>query len=506
MLKRIIKMFGALGAGIGITLITQFLLPPTFLHFYGVSKYGEWLVLSGTVSYLATLSFGITTYTSNELTILYKRKEMDRYRELQGSTFALLLGLITIGVAITSCVLFLPVSMLLHLRTLSPWDARRTAFFLGLMMLSHILGGYYNNLFMVVEETHRGLLWFNARRLGAVLVAVPLAMLRAQFSVIAFGQFAAVLCVALLTVVDLKRRMKGLPLALQGANWKTAKATLAPSGMFAMIVTQTFLTFQAPLVMLQWILGPDIVVLFSISRTVLSTARQMLQMITNAISPEITFSFAERDMKKLLNIFHYSEKLVFGLIPVANLGALLFSPLLLAIWLHKPQLFDPFTYGLMALISGAMSMRDHKQFFQFSTNTHKELSMIVFFGNLLMIAVSIPFTIKFGLHGFMFVWLVSEFTQMGLIYRENRKLFDNDPSINFIPVAKLALVMLVSLPLCVKLIHYARQHSLLVVGATATAGLVGLMAECYFVFGLKDVVSEVRRRLRFRALGEAAEA
>ena len=485
-----------MGAGAGATLITQFLLPPAFLHYYGVSKYGEWLVLTATVSYLSTLNFGITTYASNELTMLRKRGEMVKYRELQGSTLALLLCMICIGIAVASSVFLLPLPRLLHLSTIAPMEVRLTAFFLGLQVMVNILAGYYDGLFMVVEKSHLGIVWPTTRRLSIALICIPLAMIRAQFHVIAIGQLSAALIVMLIAVSELKRRMGKLPLGLQGANWKTAKATLAPSGMFAMIFTQNFLIYQAPLILLQWILGPATVVLFSISRTILATARQMLAFITNAIAPEITFSFAVRDMKKLLNIFHYSEKIVFAGIPIANLGAFLFSPILLQVWLHKPLLFDPFTYGLMALISGTMSMREHKQFFQFSTNTHKRLAMIVFFGNIVMIAASVPLTIRFGLHGFMFAWLVSEVSQMGLIYYENKKLFHNDPSISFIPVIKLALVMVVSLPVCVGMVLFAQQRSMAMVGGVAVIGVMLVAAESYFVFGLKDVWNEFQRRMQ----------
>jgi O-antigen/teichoic acid export membrane protein len=499
-------MLGALGAGIGATLITQFLLPPAFLHYYGVRKYGEWLVLSATLSYLSTLNFGITTYATNELTMLRKRGEMDRYRALQGSTLALLFCLALIGLAIISAVFFLPLAKLLHLSTITAVDVVWTAFLLGLQSLVNLVVSYYNSMFMVVEETHRGLTWATARRLVATLVSIPLIMFRLSFPAIAFGQLVAVLIVSLLSVYDLKRMMKDLPLGLQGANWKTAKSTLAPSGMFAMIYTQQFLVFQAPVVMLQWILGAEVVVLFTISRTILATARLVLATFTSSVSQEITYSFADRNMQKMLKIFHYSEKIVFGLIPVANLGAFLVSPILLKVWLHKPLLFEPYTYGLMALISGAMSMREHKQFFQFSTNMHKRLSMIMFLGNLAMVCVSIPLTFKFGLYGFMLTWLASELAQMGLIYHENKKLFHNDPSISFIPVFKLALVMLVSLPICGGLVHFAQQRSLTMVGAVAACGLAMLTVQSYFVFGLKDVWDEFQRRRSGKAVSGAPAA
>jgi peptidoglycan biosynthesis protein MviN/MurJ (putative lipid II flippase) len=173
---------------------------------------------------------------------------------------------------------------------------------------------------------------------------------------------------------------------------------------------------------------------------------------------------------------------------------------LLQVWLRRPTLFDSYTYGLMALISGAMSMRDHKQFFQFSTNQHKRLSIIVFFSNLLMIALSIPLTIKLGLNGFLYMWLLSELAQMGLIYFENKKLFNHDPSISIVPVLKLGAVMAVSLPICAAMLAFARQRSLTMVAIVATVGLMLVIVVCYFVFGLKDVVDQLRVRVRDRAI------
>jgi O-antigen/teichoic acid export membrane protein len=499
MIQRILKMLGALGTSTFLTVVTQLLLPPAFLHYYGVAKYGEWIVLSGTLSYLSTLNFGVTTYASNELTMLRSRGDLESYRKVQGSTLALLLVLVCIGLAVTSSVFYLPLGKLLHLTAIAPRDVSFAAFFLGLQMLVNILAGYYNNLFMVVEQTHRGLSWAIARAFGATIVCFTLTMYRVDFRFLALGQFAAALTVTLLSVIDLKRKMPGLPLGLHGADWKTAIRTLKPSGLFAMIFAQQVLTYQAPVNILQWIMGPSVVVLFNTSRTVLSAARQLLSPITNAIAPEITFSYADQDKKKMLYIFHHSEKIVFAGIPITNLGAYLFAPIIVRVWLHRPELFDPYTYGLMALISAAISMREHKQFFQFSTNMHKRLSFIVFIANLMMVGLSVPLIHKFGLYGFLSVWLASEGSQMALIYLENRKLFDNDPSITFVPVLKLVFVMLISLPACVGLLQIGRQHSPGMVAGLAIAGVLGLAAESYFVFGLRDVWIEFEQKMRLRA-------
>ena len=495
MFQRILKMLGAYGFSAGIALLGQFLLPPFFIHSYGIAKYGEWLVLSATLSYLSSLNFGITTYATNELTILRQRGDLEKYKCLQASTFALLLLLVSIGTILSAAVASLPLPTLLHLKTITRTTAGWIAFLLGLQTMSHIVGGYYNNLYMVIQETHRGTMWANLRYLAPILITAPLAFLHASFPIIAANQFAAVALVCVVSVFDLKRRLRGLPLDLSGASWPTAKAALRPSGLFAMVYTQQFLIFQVPAILLQRLLGPEIVVVFTICRTIFSAARRILSTITNAIAPEITFSFGSGDRQKLLDIFHSSERVVFSLIPVANLGAYLFSPLLLVIWLHKPNLFEEYTYVLMALVSAVMSMREHKQFFQFATNVHERLAHIVFWGNLLMIAASIPATLRFGLHGFLVTWLLSETIQMAILYWENRKLFQADPSITLIPVIKLAAFMAIALPLCMLLLDHTRNHSLATIGilaATATA-LLGL--SCYFIFDLRTLRNRIAGRL-----------
>ena len=480
-------MLGAQGASIAINFIYQLLLPPVFLGYYGIASYGEWLVLSATVTYLSSLNFGITTYSSNELTLLKQRGEMEQYRRLQASTLALLLGLIMVGTLASAAIAILPLPRLLHLTLMSRSTAAWTAFFLGLVAVMHILGGYYTNLYLVIQQRHRGQMWDNWRSFAPTLVTVPLAMWHASFAAIALAQFASMAVIVVATIVDLRVRMDGLPLSLSGADWATAKSSLKPSGMFLMIYMQNFMLFQVPVILLQRLLGPEIVVLFTISRTVFSMARRMLSVITNAIAPEITFSFGSGDLKKLLDIFHYSERVVFSLVPVANLGTFLCAPLLIHLWLHKSGLFEPWTYGLMALVSGVMSMREHKQFFQFSTNTHHKLAHIVFWGNIAMIGLSIPMTILFGVRGFIVTWLVSESIQMAMLYVENKKLFHADPSITMGPVLKLGVLMGLALPVCMAVVNYSRHHGQLEQGALGLAGTIVIFLICYWLFGLSVV-------------------
>jgi hypothetical protein len=87
---------------------------------------------------------------------------------------------------------------------------------------------------------------------------------------------------------------------------------------------------------------------------------------------------------------------------------------------------------------------------------------------------------------------------MGLIYLENRKLFEEDPSITFMPVLKLTAVMLVSLPVCMIALRFALQRSLGAVAIVAVTCELALIAESFFVFGLRDAWTEFAGKMRGR--------
>jgi uncharacterized membrane protein len=97
-LKRILKLLAAILTGQGVTIITQLLVPPFFLHRYanGVEIYGEWITLTAAIAYLNTLNYGIQNYSCNQITIHYNRGEVEEARVVQAGGFRLILAAILV--------------------------------------------------------------------------------------------------------------------------------------------------------------------------------------------------------------------------------------------------------------------------------------------------------------------------------------------------------------------------------------------------------------------------
>ena len=115
-LGRISKLFAAQNATQVVSLLTQLLLPPIFLHSYGVTIYGEWLALSAAIGYLSTVNYGIQTYTNMQMTIHYNRGEVEECVHLQsGGLFILLVVFVSLAILLCA-VFFIPLDAWLHLQ------------------------------------------------------------------------------------------------------------------------------------------------------------------------------------------------------------------------------------------------------------------------------------------------------------------------------------------------------------------------------------------------------
>src|SRR5580658_8355117 len=91
-LRRILQVYVAQNVTQFLTVLTQLVLPPLFLHVFGTSLYGQWLTLSAAVSYISTLNYGVQTYTNMQMTIHYNRGEIQTCQEVQSAGFRIILS------------------------------------------------------------------------------------------------------------------------------------------------------------------------------------------------------------------------------------------------------------------------------------------------------------------------------------------------------------------------------------------------------------------------------
>jgi O-antigen/teichoic acid export membrane protein len=498
-LTRIIKVMAALMTSNVVNLITKLLLPPIFLFRYGTTLYGEWIALSGAVAYLSTLNFGIQTYVTQDLTVRYQRHELGRYHLQQSTSLRVLLGILGSASVVCLIVFALPVQRWLRL-TISHRDTSLTLYFLGLQILLGVLFGYFTGMFMVLSRAHTGVLWVNGLRLTMVVVTSAGAWMRFSFPLLA-GLQASVYALGILLVLLHIRRVAPQIFPQVGLWDRSAvRAILGPSSYFGLISMSTFLSFEVPVLILQREAGSFVVVAFTAMRTIFSMSRLLLIGPTQALGPEITRLYGRQEWPELTAIYNYSERLIFSLIPVVNLGMLIISPVLLAVWLHKPQLFSVLPYVVTSAISMTLSAKEHKFQFQFSTNTHERLARLMFVSYIALVVFAIPMVHWYGMLGFLYSWLGIELFQVIRIVGLNQELFAHTGEHRLKYVYRLAGLCLIGLLVA----DIVLTHSHLMPYRLQFAAGFGLSATMallsFFLFNMQEIVKKLYVLFRNRLL------
>jgi len=502
--QRILKNLGALFGGKLISIIQQIVIPPVFIYRYTTAGFGEWIALSSSVAILGTLNFGVNTYMNQDLAVRFQRGETQGYHTRQSTALRLLLGMVvTVGVLFLS-FFFIPFDTLLKLH-ISRSAAQWTLYLLAMQVLFMILFGYLSGIFMGVALAHRGANWNNAQALASSLGLLAGVMLHAPFPVLAAIQLSTLLLCSLGVLADLRRTAPEVFPSIRFFDRTVVKDILHGSGYFGLIEMSTFLTYSAPLLLLQRFVGPVAVAGFGLMRIIFSMCRQVLAMFTQSMGPEITNLFGRRDWPALTRLYDYSERLIFFLITLVNLTVLMLSPVLITLWVHKKavagapvhhisDLFAIYPYVLSSAISIVISLKEHKFQFQFSTNTHIELAKIMFFSYLAMDAVSFGTIQYFGVTGFLWTWLAIETLQTVRLVKLNEKLFAHIEQIDTVYITRLAAICIVGLFLAYAALTRTSTLSLVMQSAIATIAALIIATIAWYLFRVKDVYSTMLGR------------
>jgi O-antigen/teichoic acid export membrane protein len=390
-------------------------------------------------------------------------------------------------------VFLLPIHAWLGLKT-DAFTASATVYLLGLQILIRMLFGFLAGMFLVIGVAYRGGYWNNMLAVAFTAGTAGMLFLNASFTWIAAQQLITIGLFCLFVLIDIRVNAPAIFPRMSYVRRSRIREILKPSGYFGLLFSSNFLVYQLPVMLLQRILGPATVVVFSLTRTIFSMSRQVLVIPSQSMGPEITELYGKLNWNQLFRLYELSERVIFALVAPISIGTMLATPLLMTIWLHKPSLYDPYVCLFMTLISGVIGIKDHKYNFQTWSNQHTRLAKLAVWGYLTMVALAVPAIHLFGVLGFLAVWLATEVVLLLAILRLNERLFAGVTRLNFTPVYKLLALMGGATMVSAWLALSTAQKSLSAIAFTTVVSVTVLLVISYPLFGIKEVRSYLRGR------------
>jgi O-antigen/teichoic acid export membrane protein len=398
------------------------------------------------------------------------------------------------GLILAGCAFVVPLSGILRVSG-SQRALAWTVFWLALQVLATIPLGQIIGIYRTFGQAHRGVMWGNLYRIMLLAVTIGLAALQAPFWLIAAGQMLSVLAILVSVVLFLRWSKPEVSPRLDYWDPTLARQILKPSAFFGLFMINNFLVYQAPVLLLQRFVGAQAVVVFSVARTLFSFVRQGVGLVQQSIAPEVTRLYGLGDKERLIRLYVLFERVILTAVLIVNVGSLLLAPTLLALWLKRPELFQLSVFIGVMTISIVSSLKEYKIYFQYTTNNHVKTGLTTFLTYISMILASVPLITRFGLQGFLAVWLFVELVQTCLLHFYNTRFFAGRREISLQPSLRMGLVLIVVLIFAAFAQSLLESRSYWLRGAIVVLAVTSLAGVSYFLFGFREVMEAGKAQL-----------
>jgi O-antigen/teichoic acid export membrane protein len=325
-------------------------------------------------------------------------------------------------------------------------------------------------------------------------VTITLALFEAPFWIIALGQAISFTLCTIGVLIDLKRVDPIAMPTLRYWDALLAKSSIKPSAFFGLFVVNHFLLFQAPILVLNYFAGAQVVVIFTIARTLFSFVRQLTILILVAAAPEITRLMGLGEKNKLARLYLLAESITLPAILILNSAVFIASPSLIYGWMNRLDVFSTNIFLLVMIASSLMSVKEFKLYFQYATNTHAKTGIVCLLAYTAMLLLSIPAVKLFGVLGFLGLWAVTELTLIFVIYLFNEQLLNSKSSISILPSLKF-IMLIISLGVSILWAQPAIPPAqFLSQWLSALSVSILFFIISYFLFDLRGALQEFRNQ------------
>lgn len=367
--RRIASGAGAYGYAQAVSIGTQLVALPLFLHHWDMATYGTWLALTALPFYLSLADAGISTASSNQMIGLIAQGQKARAAEVFQSAVAFLVS--------ASLLVLLTVGAVLWLLPAGVLQIPHWKTVLMLLSFSVVLGLFCSLAEVVYKATGgyaAGTYLVTTGRLVEWAGGLAGLVLTQTFIGVAASALLARLAYTALSIGLSQRRTDFLRWGVRRASRADIRHAAAPGLLFLSLSLTNALSLQGFTLLVAATLGPAATAVFNTYRTVARIVVQVTNALSNPLWPELTALQGQKDGSAFWKLYRRANRL--GLL-IAAAGALLVygaAPTLLEVWTRGHIPFTATSMALFLLYAGVCSATQVPRVVLMSINRHGGLA------------------------------------------------------------------------------------------------------------------------------------
>ncbi|MDH4610292.1 hypothetical protein [Pseudomonas sp. BN102] len=388
------RLYSALGANLtsqAITVLIQVLSVPIFLYFWGVERYGEWILISAIPAYFALSDFGFISVAINRMSILssagdHKGSETVFHTAIKFT-------------AITSFAVFVGAILILALlEVVFPWGIEKKLALMLLITTSLLAmaGGLFDAVFRASDEYALGTNMANVARLVEWGFLILGASLGGSVIYAALSQFIGRVIETIIIFWIVKSRHPHFSWSTKYADMNEFKEMIKPSLAFMAFPTANALNIQGVTLLVGYLFGPASVVIFNTYRTISRVLVQVIALLGRSLWPEISKQFGAGNFSAVVSLYKYGILGSVFISLAASLPVYFLAPYILEEWTSGHVQFDGFLLKAFLLSTILTSFWQMSMIVLSATNQHSGFSVTYLLSALLCVLVTYSISGVFG--------------------------------------------------------------------------------------------------------------
>ena len=422
---RLIKGLGAQGYGQAVNILIQVVTVPLLIHAWGVTLYGEWLILSAIPVYLAMSDVGFTTAAQNDMTIAVGKGDRDAVFETFQSTWLLVLAVsLAVIAAVTVAVTTLPLDIWLNLANMS---GAGVGWVLALLSLRVAVG-------LQAGLIYCGFHYRGSYGLGqSLLASMRLVELLFLAIVIIFGGDPVAAASALLAGcavgaiamrVILRRVDPDIEFGWQHARLATVKRLAPPALAFTAFPLGHALNVQGVVIVIGAVLGPAAVAVFATLRTLTRFGIQLVGSVNRIVQAEIAIAFGAGDTDLLRKLHHYACQAALWLSIAVAIGLAVFGAWIVRVWTDGAIEMQHGLFYLLLAVVIVNGLWHASLMLVYATNRHQRAALVYVGASVIAVAGAYWGALYLGLMGVAGVLLAADVAIAAYVCRSSLSLLN----------------------------------------------------------------------------------
>lgn len=330
LMSRIVAAMGAGTLGQGVNIAIQLLSLPVFLHWWDLTQYGQWLMLSAMPAYLAMADVGMVSTAGNRMTMAIGRGDVEQAnRVFHSATVFMMLTCGSLGVLSAFAVL------VVGLPGVETPVERGALLCLCLGVLVSFAGGLADAVFRASHRYALGNALGTLVRLGEWIGSIIGLWLGQDLLSVALGGLLWRVAGTVMMAAWSRRQAMGLTWGVHDAHRHEVSSMARPALSFMLFPVSNAITFQGLTLLTGHLLGPAMVAVFNTYRTLARVAVQVTATLSHALWSEFSRLFGQGGVPAMHSLYARAAR-------VGLLGSLALSG---ALYLAGPHLLTWWTHG-----------------------------------------------------------------------------------------------------------------------------------------------------------------